>query len=242
MTDSLTVLAVPGIGLWPPLFKPTVDHLKKVASVPVRVEVVSRPTDRLGFAEQVDALAARCRRTKNPVIVGVGGGATLALACAMGGADSLRGIVTHEPLLGLLEPSLHRRMEAAGLRLATERTAQAAVDFVAEQYGCGWSDAPPETELWARDHFEVICTEASQFASFNPDPRRLRLKVPHLTTVGASSIPERHRVRTLLWAWGATTETIQGSGHLVLADQPARFASTIADFLPQLSASYALQD
>ena len=218
MADSLTVLAVPGIGLWPSLFKPTIDHLKKVASVPVRVEVVSRPTDRLGLAEQVDALA-----------------------CAMRGEDSLRGIVTHEPLLGLLEPSLHRRAEATGLRLAAERTAQAAVDFVAGQYGPSWPDAPPETELWARDHFEVICTEAAQFASFSPDPRRLRLKIPHLTTVGATSLPERHRVRTLLWAWGATTETIEGSGHLVLADQPALFASAIANFLPQLSANYALQ-
>jgi len=125
------VLAVPGVGLWPPLFKPTLDHLRRVAQVPVRVDIVGRVVNRHGFEEQVDALAARCRQAKN-------------------------------------------------------------------------------------------------------------LNVPHLTTAGATSLPERHRVRTLLWAWGATTETIGGSGHFVLADQPTAFADAIGQFITQVSAEAAL--
>ena len=240
MSEPITVLAVPGVGLWPPLFKPTLDHLRRVAQVPVRVDIVGRVVNRHGFEEQVDALAARCRQAKNPVIVGVGDGATLALACAIRGVEGLRGIVTHEPMLGRLEPELQRRVETAGLHLATQCSEAAALAFMSGLYGSSWDDAPPEAALWVRDHYEVICTEVSRFASFDPDPRRLRLNVPHLTTAGATSLPERHRVRTLLWAWGATTETIGGSGHFVLADQPTAFADAIGQFITQVSAEAAL--
>ena len=224
---ALTVLAVPGVGLWPGSFDRTLAALELGPTI--RTEIAVRPTGRLAFEDQVAHLADRCEAGPT-LLVGVSGGATLALGCAVAECSGLVAVVSHEPLIGPLEPVLHARVEEAGRRLRAESSMAEALSFVAALYGRGWNAAPPEAALWAERHYETICEEVSHFASFHPRADQLQLGVPHLTTVGEHSGPERHRVAEFLGRMGATTTRIENSGHLVLVEQPTRFAATIRTF------------
>lgn len=245
MSTHLTVLAVPGVGLWPPLLEPVVERVGanlQERTGDVSVEIVTRPTDRLDFGHQVAHLAERCREATNAVLVGISGGATLALACAIDATAGLRAIVTHEPLIGPLEPELHDRVEQAGTRLAAKPSEEAAMGFVAGLYGTGWTDAGIEAHGWARSNHQVICREVAQFATFHPSSEALSVSVPHLTTVGARSGPERHRVASNLVAAGAVAAVIENCGHLVPVEQPESFADVLTDFLCDVTASPAPVD
>jgi pimeloyl-ACP methyl ester carboxylesterase len=185
------------------------------------------------FAGRVDALAAALGSERPTVVVGVSGGATLALALGMREVPGLVGIVTHEPLIGPLEPVLHQRVADAGRSLAERPGQVEALDFCRALYGADtWRALPAEAHRWAEQHHARICSEVAVFASFAPTGDELAsVRVPHLTTLGASSPPERVRVARLLEAAGAHGATIDGAGHLAHVEAPEAFAAAVGDFV-----------
>ncbi len=238
----LTLLLVPGVGMWPDLFGGLAAHLDAAGDLDHagrlveggrrwRTEIVTRPTEPPGFDAQVGYLADRCRAAAPAVIVGVSGGATLGLAVATAPPNGLAAVVTHEPLVGPLEPELDRRVRVAAHELAAAPSETGAIEFLAGLYGPGWTAVPGRAHDWASGHHRVICREVGEFATFRPGPRDLAVELPHLTTVGSRSGPERHRVAALLATAGASAVVVPESGHLVLVDQPAAFAAAVVAFI-----------
>ncbi len=227
---------VHGVGLWPGLFSqidrqfPLLEH-----RCWTRPGYAGRPAaDDLGA--QADQLADFCidEAEGRPVyLVGVSGGATLGLAVALRHPLVLEGVVTHEPLIGPLQPTLHTRVARAAIDLADAPSADAAEHFLRTLYGSESFEAQGERAAsWAREHWRTICTEVAAFAAFAPDEGALaELRPRHLTTVGSRSGPERHDVARVLAGAGADARVVDGTGHHVLVDAPVSFALLIQDFL-----------
>lgn len=226
---SPTLIYATGVGLCPEAFGPVADRVGGEHRFWTRPGYDGRPAP-TSFVDQVDDLAVLVVSVAPAWVIGLSGGATLALALGADPPDGLLGIATHEPLVGPLEPVLHARVCAGADTVAVDPT---AVDsFVLGLYGPdSWSLLPVERDDWRRRHAPTIAAELPMFASFAPRSTDLTPSVPHLTTVGARSGPERHRVAALLAAAGATSVVLDGAGHLALADAPDRYADTIADFV-----------
>lgn len=233
MNRSLTIVCVHGVGLWPGLF----DDLDLGSPVETVIrpgyDAVAPVTD---LTEQVDVLAELVAAQAPVALVGVSGGATLALACATEGIPGLVAAVSHEPLIGHLEAEIDVRVRAGAQTLEANPTAAAATAFLEGLYGeQSWQAMPAAAQEWANDHVETVCREVRHFSEYQPSLAELRhLPVPHLTTVGAHSSAARHRVMSLLETGGAHAAVIEGSGHHVLVDQPARFAATIRQFFSEV--------
>ncbi len=232
--DAVTTILVHGVGLWPGTFSSLADRLDGPTVTWTRPGYGSAaPSAGLAvarFEDQIGALADMVAANAPARVVGVSGGATLALALAISvdAPDGLGSIVTHEPLIGRLEPALDQRVRTAGQQLAAAPSPAAADQFLAGLYGPAWLDLPPEAHEWARAHAHIVCAEVNEFASFQPDTNALStITVDHLTTVGAESAPDRHRVAALLAGHGARAETIDGSGHLASVDNPDGLAALI---------------
>lgn len=239
MAPAPTLHLVHGVGMWPGVF----GAVAAAVSGPVRV--ATRPGYRGGgstaggvagagggLTRQVAALSVRLRREPG-IVVGVSGGATIALALAMTAPGGLRGVVTHEPLVGPLEPTLHRRIVEGAAALAATPGPDEVEAFLAGLYGRDtWSALPHEARRWARRHAGVVAQEVGAFAAFAPSPADLAaIAVPHLTTVGSRSGPERHRVADLLVGLGgADRRVVDGAGHLVVAERPGDYAVLVARF------------
>jgi pimeloyl-ACP methyl ester carboxylesterase len=253
MTEAST-LFVHGVGLWPGVFQPVVTALERIDPAPT--SLWTRPGYRTGqvsdhppspqqapvppgFDRQVELLAAEVERRSPVVVVGVSGGATLALAAAIQGPSGLVGVVTHEPLIGSLAPALHRRVASAGQALATHPGPEAAVGFLRNLYGSGsWDRLPEPARRWSAFHHQAVCAEVAQFASFAPTREQLaHLAVPNLTTVGSRSSPVRHRVADLLISTGSgrtTGAVIDDCGHLAPVDAAEAFAAVVGSFRTEL--------
>ena len=232
--SEVTYVCVHGVGLWPTLF----DSL----DLGSKVRLVVRPgydtvSSVDGFGDQVAVVAEAIHEAAPSVVVGVSGGATLALACASRRVDGLVGAVSHEPLVGALAPELDVRVANAGADLEAAPSEKAALEFVSGLYGAeSWKRIPEAGRDWARRHASTICRDVGLFSSYQPPADALAsLTVPHLTTVGSVSAPVRHDIAHLLGALGSSTAVVEGSGHLVLIDQPARFASLIHQFTSEIS-------
>ena len=227
---------VHGVGMWPGLFAPIGRQLPLLAHrCWTRPGYAGRPAvDDLGA--QADQLAAFCHEVAagRPVyLVGVSGGATLGLAVALRHPSVLEGVVTHEPLIGPLQPTLHARVAAGGAALAEAPTPEVAEHFLQLLYGSDSLQAQDQqAAAWARDHWRTVCDEVEACAAFAPEERALTdLEPRHLTTVGSRSAPERHDVARLLAQAGAEARVIDGSGHHVVVDAPLAFAHLIQDFI-----------
>ena len=227
---------VHGVGLWPGLFAQIGRQFPLLAGLCwTRPGYAGRPP--VGdLGAQADQLAAFCDEAAGgrPVyLVGVSGGATLGLAVALRHPSVLEGVVTHEPLIGPLQPALHARVAEAGAALAKAPSPEAAERFLQLLYGYESFQAQEQDALcWARDHWGTVCSEVAAFAAFAPDEGALTDLGPrHLTTVGSRSAPERHDVAQVLARAGAETRVVDGSGHHVLIDAPVAFAHLIQDFI-----------
>lgn len=232
--SGVTYVCVHGVGLWPMLF----DSLELGAMVRrvVRPGYADVPSVD-GFDDQVTVVADAIREVAPTVVVGVSGGATLALACASRGVDGLVGAVSHEPLIGALAPELDARVSNAATELETAPSETAALEFVRGLYGAeSWQRIPEAGRDWARRHASTIGHDVAQFAEYQPSAHALAsLTVPHLTTVGSVSAPVRHDVAGLLGDLGSSTAVVEGSGHLVLIDRPTPFTSLIRRFTSEVS-------
>lgn len=234
MNRSLTIVCVHGVGLWPSLFddldfgSPSVSVIRPgYGGIPAVADVV----------EQVNVLARVVSARAPAVLVGVSGGATLALACAVASPPGLVGAVSHEPLIGHLESEIDDRVRTGADALEANPTAGEATAFLQGLYGAAsWQAMPAGAHDWAADHTDSVCREVRHFSEYQPSLGDVQhFPVPHLTTVGAHSSAARHRVASLLERGGSQVAIIEGSGHHVLIDQPHAFAASVRQFLSEVT-------
>lgn len=224
MMDTPTLVFVHGVGMWPGLFAGVRSKLPGTHITTARPGYDNKPAS-VSFDAQVEAVAEVCQPHRRVILVGVGEGATLGLALALRQPAYLEGLVTHEPLIGPLEPALHERVTSAGEALKQQPSPEAATAFLESSYGPNsWSRLPERASRWSSRHWETICGEVSQFASFAPTMGNLaRIDIPHVTTVGENSGIEQKSVAGLLMDNGAHAEVVPDAGHLVLTENPERF-------------------
>lgn len=228
MPRGVTTVYVHGVGMWPDSFAGVTARVPGEHLVWVRPGYERRPAVAT-LGDQVRHLRTAVQHHAPARVVGVSGGATLALALAMNDPDGLVAIVTHEPLIGALEPELHARVSAAGERLRRAPGPEAADAFVRGLYGArSWARTSSTSQDWAVKHYRTICREVSHFASFQPTAEDLRVSVPHTTSVGRRSGPDRHGVAETLAASGAVVVALD-TGHFAHVDDPVAFSAMVAE-------------
>ena len=228
-----TVVSVHGVGMWPGLFTSMQRRLPSLSHrCWTRPGYGGRPMV-ADLDRQADLLAEFCVEAgsgRRPVVaVGVSGGATLALATALRHPSVLEAVVTHEPLVGSLQPALKARVSAAGEILGLDPSPEGAERFLVGLYGEEtMARQAHEAVVWASNHWLVVCAEIAQFAAFEPSLAALaEVAVPHLTTVGAGSSPERHDVARLLGRCGAQVRVLADCAHQPLVEAPGALAAAI---------------
>jgi pimeloyl-ACP methyl ester carboxylesterase len=177
-------------------------------------------------------------------LVGVSGGATLALALAIrrarAGVAGPR-VVAHEPLVGALAPSLAARVRES-YAATLQRDPTQASHYVAELVGpATWARLDDDARARVAADAWTIATEVPGFLAFEPALSDLACLPDRglVTSVGARS-PElrREAVEVLRTAADAETWVIEGAGHLPQVDAPECFAAA----LTVLTASAAAPD
>lgn len=222
------IVLLHGVGAGPDTFAPlaellAVDHRVLVLERPGGAH---RPVSLEGQAEAVaEAMAAH--GAGDALVVGVSGGATLALALAIRHREV--GVVVHEPLVGRRATALHQRFAAAARQ--AERSDAAALEVVRAVLGeATWQRLAPAARARIEADAARARAEIPVFAAFDPSPADLASlgTRPLLTTVGARSGPERRAAAAVLAeAAGATVAEVDGAGNAVHLDAPDAFASLV---------------
>ena len=241
---SITLLH--GVGLAPALFDGLVDVLRDeladepsaspstVVNVAVRRGYDDDSVPAETFDELLADVAAIVDRTAPTLLVGVSGGATLALAAALSAMPGVVGVVAHEPLVGPLAAELHALVSTSAAALAASPEPAAALAFVERLVGADtWSRLPADARAFTERHVDVVRTEVPLFLAFAPSAEQLAAcAVPIVVTTGAASAPARHAAAAVLERLaGATVRTVDGAGHLAHWEQPSAFASIIRSAL-----------
>jgi pimeloyl-ACP methyl ester carboxylesterase len=232
---ELDVVLVHGVGLAPAIFDRLIDHLPDM-----HVTTPRRPTYRTPAGpapttvehEAAMLLDEWTAASDRPLlVVGVSGGATLAVAMAATGHPRLAGVVAHEPLIGRLAPELHEAVVAAADRLSAgdEPAPERAVAFVAGLVGQDtWAQLPSSTTTFPADHAAAVLDEVPRFTAFAPSVTSLRSGAALMTiTTGSRSHARRHAAAAVLADAGARTEVVPGAGHLAPWEAPTDFAAVI---------------
>lgn len=193
---------------WPPAEALT-DHLDDLLAL----------LDRLGW-EQAD-------------VVGVSGGATLALALAARDPGRLSGLVAHEPLVGPRAPELDATVQDRSATLAADSSPAAVAVFVSQLVGVRtWNALPAAWRELVVAREAAVRREIPQFARFAPRPDDLAdwraLGRPAVTTLGATSAPARGpAAQVAADLIGGRVQVIPGVGHLAPVDDPSAFAAAL---------------
>jgi 3-oxoadipate enol-lactonase len=233
------VLLVHGVGVGP---APLSGVARGLADAGYRAVVVHRPgygraSDQplTTLADQVAGLAERAASPGVAGVVGVSGGATLALLLAMRlGGGATPAVVAHEPLLGPLAPALHHRVRRATSTLGrTAASEAAATAFVRRLVGeATWSRLPAQDIDDVSARAERVTAEALAFAEVAATPDDLSGLRRHgrlTTTVGATSGAERRSAAEVLRSLaGARVAEVPGAGHLAHVDAPDAFTAVVA--------------
>jgi pimeloyl-ACP methyl ester carboxylesterase len=163
------------------------------------------------LAAEVAWLAERCQ---GRWVIGVSGGATLAMALAGSGA-SFSGAVLHEPAVGSLVPGLLAPVAAAFASGGTAALGQTL-------YGATW-----EPGMSGGQDDATTAGELAMFRGFEPTP--LVAGHPPITlTVGERSPVVRHQAATRLAALtGLDVLPVPGAHHFAPHDAPAAFATVV---------------
>ncbi|MGQ0431205.1 MAG: alpha/beta fold hydrolase [Microthrixaceae bacterium] len=224
------IVLLHGVGVGPGAFAALAERL----AVDHRVLIMERP----GSRDHVVSLAAQAASVAETmvvvgchgaVVVGVSGGATLALALAIDHPEVVGALVVHEPLIGEHAPALHARFAAAACRAAGSD--EEALDVVRAVLGPGtWGRLDAEARSLLATGASWCRAEIPLFAAFAPTADELaslrRFEV--LTTVGAESDADRHVVADALRDLaGAVVAVVPGAGNAVQIDAPAAFAAAI---------------
>lgn len=232
------VVLLHGVGLDPHLFDPLMSEFTRQA-LPSAVALL-RPAYRDGVIapdsveEQAESLLAEIASLGRVAVVGLSGGATLAVAMAVTGHRCLAGVIAHEPLVGPLAPSLFGGVVEAADRLASDDSAGAAERFVCSLVGpAAWDALPASAREFVAEHAGATRGEVPQFVAFTPTTAELaKIRVPLLVTTGADSARPRHEAAAILQGIsGCGVAVIENAGHLAPWEQPARYASVVGSTL-----------
>lgn len=199
-----------------------------------RVVVIERPGSAgavVPLVDQADQLAQAItdRLGTDSVVVGVSGGATLALLVGMRHPGIARSMVAHEPLVGPLAPDLHQRFAAVAER--ADRSDDDALAVVRAVMGpMSWTALDRATQAIIEARAGWVRAEVPLFAEFAPTAEDLAglRSLPLLVTVGGRSEGERHAAADVLADLaGASVATVPDAGNAVQLDAPASFAATV---------------
>lgn len=230
---DVTFVLVHGVGVGSEAFGRVARRLARSAAVAV--------VDRAGYgradvapatavsghvadlAAAVDAVPGR------RVLVGVSGGATIALALGLAEPSAADLFVVHEPLVGPLAPSLHGSVVSRLARLREAPGQAGAADFVRSLVGeATWDLLGERRRREVAERAATIRTEGPSFALFSPHPADLAaLSGRIVTTVGAQSGPPRREAAAALAAAGIPVVPLPGARHLPQVEQPDLFAAAV---------------
>ena len=249
------VVLVHGVGVGPEAFGPLAELLVAAGHAVVTVHrpgygrSPARPA--VSLDDQADDLVAVLDHLREAdgdgpaALVGVSGGATLALLAAArlahrptpAGLAAPVPVVAHEPLVGPLAPSLHRRVARAVADLASAEggvpdVGERAVRFVRHLVGeATWSGLDPRVRAAVAERADLVVAEALAFAGVAPTRADLDAVRRHgrlTTTVGVRSGRERWlAASTLASLAGAHVEGVPLAGHLAHVDAPPSFARLV---------------
>jgi len=239
----VSVLLLHGAGLSPRLFDPLVDRL--VEAEPDRSVVAplraGYETDAPlhQFTDMVHDVVARARSAGRTLLVGMSGGATLALAALLTGDRSIVGAIAHEPLVGPLARDLHLAVTARAAALATSPGAEPVVDFVAGLVGQQtWASLPADVGEFVEEHHDVIRREVPGFVAFAPALSSIRsIRVPLTVSTGQFSGPSRHAAAAVIAGAGSPLvriEVVPEAGHLACWQRPTEIARIVRRHLTAL--------
>lgn len=196
------------------------------------------------FEDQVNQLGQLVSAHAPAVVVGVSGGATLALAAAIANPDGLRLAICHEPLVGANVPELDAIVNASAhtLNSFSQPNPAALATFFQRLYGASWMEMPEPFRKWADRNALAIGNDVAHFASFQPDLDLLRTtRTKVVTTVGSTSQRYRHAVAELLANYGVTVHQLPETSHLATVEAPEAFSAVINTELLNLFTASAQQ-
>jgi pimeloyl-ACP methyl ester carboxylesterase len=236
------VVLVHGVGLDPALFDDLVTELAPLHRVAVsRLGYRSGTTATSDLAAHVADVEAACDGPT--VLVGLSGGATIALALAIHQSHTPRRnplqVIAHEPLVGPLVADLHRAVTERAGAFAVSPGPEAAERFVEGLVGEPvWRALPTAAHEFTRRHHDTARTEVAAFTSFAPtlsDVQSIDLSLT--VTVGSASPAPRHAVAELLADHaGARVVPIRAAGHLAPWEAPVAYAAVIRDVVERADA------
>lgn len=229
------IVLLHGVGLGPETFA----DLARLLAIDHRVLVIERPGGN-GWAVPIDQQAAAVAETvmslrcAGATVVGVSGGATLALALGIRYVDVVGSLVLHEPLIGPLAPTLDERFAQAARE--AQRGDAEALRVVQRVVGdTTWERLDPSVRARAAEGASRARAEIPVFAAFAPTTAELRVLRQRrvLVTVGGASAPERHVAAEILAAIaGASVAVVPDAGNAAQVDAPEAFAALIRGWQP----------
>ena len=227
------VVLVHGVGLDGTLFGPVAERLVATGT---GATVVARRgyDDRYATADlgrHVDDLAtavAEAPGTGPVVVAGVSGGATLALALAVGGTPRLAAAIAHEPLVGPLAPTQHDVISHSIDTLLHDDGPDAVEAFLERLVTPPtWAALDPDVRAAAVARAATVRTEAAGFATFAVGGADLAAAaVPITWTVGAGSPPWRHDAATIGAAHGVQVVPVD-CVHTPQVEDPDGFVAVV---------------
>ncbi len=225
-----SVLFVPGIGM-PPQALGAVRWALAAPSA-----VWQRPGYRAtepgsSFDAVVDQLSDAIAELRPSIVVGISGGATLALAWALRtsavfGPGSVERVIVHEPFLGGLVPELDHNVASLAARIGDDSSLADILAFLDTVYGEHHRRRfPPE---WVDRNSITIADEIRMIPEFEPTLADLgSIDRSILATVGELSPVFRRQANEVLASAGVETLLLPGAGHLPPIDQPELFVRLI---------------
>jgi 3-oxoadipate enol-lactonase len=233
------VILLHGVGFDGRVFEPLVPRLAPTRTVVVPVRrgyEPGLPAPAGSLLDQIeDVVAVADRLALDRVeLVGVSGGATLALLAGITHPDRFHRIVAHEPLIGPRAGHLHHAMaEKADLLARTPGgTPDAGVRrFLRDLVGpVTWSRIDPVLRHDLDRVAATVRAEVPQFAAFDPSDRTLGhlRSVDLLITVGSRSPLARQRAAGILaLVAGGSVRVVPDCDHLAPVDAPDHFAAAV---------------
>ena len=224
------VVLLHGVGPGPESFVDVAEQLA-VDHLVLTVERPWSPRRATSLDEQALSVVAALRHAgvAAATIVGVSGGATLALHLATYAPEVVAGIVAHEPHVGRHAPSL-ATVVAEGVRRVQADDGE-VISHVRDVMGpAAWDRLPPLSRMRVEAGAVRARSEVPVFASFAPTAEQLASlrSVPLVTTVGGDSRRERYDAAGALERLaGARVEVIEGARNLVHVDRPEAFIGVV---------------
>lgn len=230
------VVLLHGVGAGPGSFAAIVERLADDH----RCLVIERPGRGLDHAVALDDQADAVARLLAEVggvgarLVGVSGGATLALLLAIRHPSVCSDLVVHEPLVGPLAPALHDRFRGAAARAAEGPEAALAVarGVMGER---AWTALGPDGRAEAIADAPRWQAEIAAFAGFAPRAVDLAGLAASglIVTLGAESGPERAEAAAVLQSHAdATLVVVPGATNAPHLEAPDTYAQLLRSLRP----------